>query len=68
MEITVSLGWWLVPLAVTIIAFGAYITWEVRTVPSYGYGRIGDGIASAILMAAALIVSLIAWLIWAVLT
>lgn len=67
MTFTLSAGWWLLPLAITIAAF-AWST--VKQDRSYAgdYGRIGQGISNAILYGLALIVALAAWLIWAVLT
>lgn len=67
MAFTVNFGWWLLPLAVTVAAFGWYALWSMRQPASFGYGRIGDGLAHALLFAAALIASLVAWLIYAVL-
>lgn len=64
---TIVFGWWLAPLLVTIAAF----IWAARiqdTSPAGDYGRIGQGIGNAVVCGVALIVSLVAWLIWAVLT
>lgn len=66
MTISLSLGWWLAPLAVTIIAFAwHFLLWANQPPPS-GYGAIGDGIAATASFLLALVVSLVAWLIWAV--
>jgi hypothetical protein len=67
MTFTVSFGWWLAPALVTALAFAWSYTKQDRS-PAYDYGRIGQGIGNAVLHGMALIVSLIAWLIWAVLT
>lgn len=63
--ITIVFGWWLLP---TLISIGAF-TWhwyqhrnEGRT---YDYARIGQAVGQAITFGVALCVSLIAWLIWA---
>lgn len=69
MTFTISFGWWLLPLAVTIIAFS--ICWWVE-----GYDRRRgyysrspmEGIVSLVVWSPGIIVSLIAWLIWALLT
>jgi hypothetical protein len=68
MTLTFSLGWWLAPLAFTIIACGTAYWVEPARTPPRGYGDIVQGFVSAFLWGAALILSLIAWLIWAVLT
>jgi hypothetical protein len=60
---TITLGWWAIPLAITIIAFLASFMADTRS--SSGYL---SGIDTLIFNALALIVSLIAWLIWSVLT
>jgi hypothetical protein len=60
---TITLGWWVLPLMVTIAAFVAAGSYRPR--PSgYGYGDI----TGALLVMVALIVSLIAWLVWALAT
>lgn len=65
MTLTIEWGWWLAPLAVTILAFGrAYWVDRGNSGGGYSFGAI----ASAFVYGAALIVSLIAWLAWAVLT
>lgn len=64
MSFTVTLGWWVLPAAVTLIAFGWYGAWEDRQPPPSDYGAIGDGLARMLLLALALIASLIAWLIY----
>lgn len=67
MTITIDFGWWLFPLAVTFAACtAAYFSSPTRRPPT-GYGNIGDGIVAMFLWGPAVIVSLIAWLIWAVL-
>ncbi len=62
MSLTVSLGWWLVPAAVSAACFGcaAYASRDL------GNDRFGAGavIAFGFYLAAA-VVSLLAWLIWA---
>jgi len=68
MTITLTFGWWLLPLAVTIAAFGwhSWATKENRR--TGGYEDIGMAMGQLITFSAALVVSLIAWLIWALLT
>lgn len=62
MSFTITLGWWLLPLAITAIAFA----WATAVCPKGG--SLGDAIAAAFVFGPALIGSLVAWLIWAVLT
>lgn len=66
MTITINASWWLFPIAVTIIAFGwaAWVDRDNQSGGDYSFAAIG----SAFVYGAALIVSLFAWLIWAVLT
>lgn len=65
MTLTLTADWWLLPLFVTFLAFG-WALWTDRdnTPGPYGAGAF----LSAMLYGAALIVALVAWLIWAVLT
>lgn len=67
MTFAITFGWWLVPALVTVAAFGAaYLAMPSRRPPS-GYGDIGGAIVALVEFAAAAILSLIAWLAWAVL-
>ena len=62
MTLTIQAGWWLLPAALTLAAFGfAFATSRPSSSPGYG-----DGIVGVFVYGAALIASLIAWLIWAV--
>jgi hypothetical protein len=58
---TISLGWWLIPTVITIILLA------VTLYPSRQTG-FGDAIIGAFEFLAALIVILISWLIWSLLT
>jgi len=59
---TISLGWWLVPLAVTVAAF-----WRasVNGREAHGLSKPSAEIVGALLVLAALSISLGAWLVWA---
>jgi hypothetical protein len=64
MEITIGFGWWLIPAVITLLSFGisAFMSRDL------GNDRFGAGAVIALgfyLMAA--VVSLLAWLIWALL-
>lgn len=64
MTIKITFGWWLLPLAVTIICFG-WAFWHGGEHP----GMYGSGVLfNLIVWLVALIPALGAWLIWAVLT
>jgi len=65
MTVKIELGWWLLPAAVTLLTFGRYLLWERAQPPSSGYGRIGDSLVSALFILGAAVVSLLSWLIWA---
>lgn len=60
MELTITFGWWLLPLIITIASFWWTIVEINKSGRSgYGYGDIG-GLFSLLV---SIIVSLIAWLI-----
>ncbi|MBX9911220.1 MAG: hypothetical protein K2Z25_21260 [Beijerinckiaceae bacterium] len=65
---TLTIGTWGFPAAVTLMAFGWLAVSSALQPPPAGYASIGDGIVGMFYAAAALIVSLSAWLLWAVLT
>lgn len=64
MTFTIEIGWFLAPLAITIVAF----VWAGIATPPNDGNYFGNAVAGLFTYGAALIVSLIAWLIWAVLT
>jgi len=64
MTIEVTAGWWLLPLAVTIVA--AIWAMKVDTDEAGAYG--GGALHNLMVYMAAAIVTLVAWLVWAVLT
>jgi hypothetical protein len=65
MDITVTAGWWILPLAVTAISFSLAV-FVSREDGSHGdYSAIAGAFVSLVLFGAAAIVSLVAWLIWA---
>ena len=68
MTITIGLGWWLAPLGVTIVAFSWAWFLDRPGKSSTAVGNIVDALQSMFMFGAAIIVSLLAWLIWAVLT
>lgn len=64
MTLTISIGWWIAPMVVTLICFG-WATFVGMTDEPDQYG-VGSIIALGFYMAVA-VVSLLAWLIWALL-
>jgi hypothetical protein len=62
MNMTVTFGWWVIPLAITL----GTMSWAILTpgAPMRGDYSFPDPMP-AIRFAGALIVSLVAWLIWA---
>ena len=66
MDVTIHLGWWVAPFAQTVIS----IVWAHSKCPSYLQGgRFSlDGFVYLFFYGIATITSLVAWLIWAVLT
>lgn len=65
---TIEFGWWLIPLIITVITFG----WAKRQAPPTSNGSYMPDVVSPMLgaglMLIAAVVSLVAWLIWALAT
>ncbi len=60
---TITIGIWVLPLIVTIVAF---LVANYSIPESHGdYGGIGAGLVGVIYLAGAAVVSLLAWLLWA---
>lgn len=68
MNITIGFGWWLAPMFVTGAALGWYLARRPRQDAGGYYGSAGTALARLIYFTPALVISLVAWLIWAVLT
>lgn len=66
MTITIDFGWWLLPLAITIAAYGWH--WWVNKDVQYGGDYNFSVIETLMTFCLATSVSLFAWLIWALLT
>lgn len=63
MEVTI--GYWAIPAAITLVAMTWAIVWGNREMgSSSGYGSIGAGMGAALILLLAVIVSLIAWMIY----
>lgn len=63
MTVTINSFWWALPFAVTIICF--LFAWRAQDRrPASDYGNIGKGIGNAALYGVALIISLLAWLVY----
>ncbi|WP_320194975.1 hypothetical protein RMR10_011975 [Agrobacterium rosae] len=66
MSFTLELGWWIAPTAITIAAF-AIAAYMGRDEGGHGdYAAIGNAFVGLVVYGAALVLSLIAWLIWAI--
>lgn len=64
MAIEISLGWWLIPAAITVASFGW--AWWVQS-PDRGGDYNFTGLFNAMLWIISLVPPLAAWLIWALL-
>lgn len=64
-SVYVSLGWWLAPALITLAAFVAVRIFGPRMRPNGGLGEMVVGLLELLAYGAAALVSLIAWLIWA---
>lgn len=68
MTLSVTLGWWLAPSLVTAASFAA-AWWKCVRAPDSGGGYFPMGAMMAVfLFPLAAIASLVAWLIWALVT
>lgn len=65
MTITIGLGWWMIPAAITLAAF-LWARWADRSNHQgcYGYAAIGAAMGSLVVYSLALAVSLAAWLVY----
>ncbi len=61
MTFTIEFGWWLLPLAVTVVSYGGAISKLSFGGGDYSFPEVGN----AILLLVATIPALAAWLIWA---
>ncbi|MEZ0212403.1 MAG: hypothetical protein ACAH27_05565 [Xanthobacteraceae bacterium] len=70
MAFTITIGWWALPAIFTILALACTRMFGPRMSPANGgmFPDIGGALAELACYAFAIIGSLIAWLIWAVLT
>ncbi len=66
MDITITIGWWLVPTVGTLSAFLCARFWSPQ--PRAGLAGSAGAFISLLLYCVAAILSLILWLVWAVLT
>lgn len=67
MDVSISLGWWLLPLAMTTAAFIVVRVFGPRMQPQNGgmFPDMGGALMELLCYAVAAIFSLLAWLIWA---
>ncbi len=64
----IEIGWWALPAAISLIAFGWFWIWFANDPPSSGYGNIGRGLGQGLFLLCAIIVTLVAWLVYFVVT
>tara|TARA_R110002020_G_scaffold53905_8_gene150473 strand:+ start:10566 stop:10766 length:201 start_codon:yes stop_codon:yes gene_type:complete len=65
---TIYLQWWMLPALVTLLTYG-FTVWRISTAKTSGdYGHIGQALAFVAMLCASTIISLMAWLLWALLT
>lgn len=65
MTMTFSLGWWAIPLALTIMSlFMVHKNWPE---PAGGYAGAGNALLALLMLLAATAFSLLCWLVWALL-
>lgn len=65
MTITVAFGWWLIPAAITLCAFGCAYWCRKDDKPAGDYAEAAQGIITLFSYGVALIAALIVWLIYA---
>ncbi len=59
---TLHIGWWAIPAVISAISLGSVLLPDPAP---RGYGDLGNGILGMFHLLVAVIVSLLAWLIWA---
>lgn len=60
---TVTIGWWAIPLLATLVLFG-WATWRRSDEDRHGDYDFAFWVPAAARLAAAIVGSLVAWLIW----
>jgi len=63
MTFTITFGWWLLPLAVTVLSYGYAVSKFTSGGGDYSFSEVWNGF----LLIIAAIPALVAWLIWALL-
>lgn len=65
---TVMIGWWIVPMMVTVTCLMIVIFWRgIQTTHTDTISRGATALVNLLIIAVLIIISLTAWLIWAVL-
>lgn len=65
MDVTIPVGWWLIPLTITVASFAWAIPMRANERPTgHMFDGLGYAIGGGFRLAAALILSLLAWLVW----
>lgn len=69
MTVTLTLGWWIVPLAITVGSLAWAIPMRQSERPDGSmFSGLGYAIGGTLRVAGAIIVSLVAWLVWSLVT
>ena len=68
MNVSLDLGWWMVPLAINVAVYAVAIAKIPPAEPKGYFPDFGPAIIGFINLTCATIASLVAWLTWAVLT
>lgn len=71
MTISISLGWWLLPAIITVASYASALFLSARSASQiprgvdYNFGAAWDAMIMGILLLIATVVSMAAWLLWA---
>lgn len=68
MNISIEISWWIIPALVTLVAHAWACLASSDGDGGSTYAAIGTALITLLRLGAALIISLAAWLVWAVLT
>lgn len=64
----IHIGTWAFPALITLLSVALALYAGRNDGKAHGYAAVGAGVVALLLLLAAIIVSLIAWLVWAVLS
>lgn len=64
MTFQVTLGWWLIPTAFTLAAYGWHVWMHWNEPRSTGYGTVGSAIGYALTYLVFLVAALLSWCVY----